>query len=103
MIFAVLSEAAGRGELLLVDGGLCRFRRRKKDGVVVVHEILVLPSHRGRGIGRAMIEEVRRRYPGAPIRAVCPLRYSANGFWAHLGFLAQTQGTRANQTWQLPA
>lgn len=36
-----MSEAADKGELILVDGGMCRYHRRR-DGVVVVREILVL-------------------------------------------------------------
>lgn len=51
MIFTVLSEAADRGELILVPDGLCRYHRRR-DGVVVIHEILVLPFRRRGGIGR---------------------------------------------------
>lgn len=90
MIFAALSEAADRGELLLVEGGLCRWHRRR-DGVVVIRELLVLPSHRGRGIGRALVEHVQRQNPGCILRAVCPLEYPANGFWYRLGFRLSCQ------------
>lgn len=91
MIFTALNEAADRNELLLVDGGMCRFHRRK-DGVVVIREILVLPSSRRLGRGRRMVEEVRRRHPGAKLLARCPVRTSdgrvgeGNAFWRHLGF-----------------
>lgn len=53
MIFAALKEAAERGELLLVEGGLCRWHRRR-DGIVVIREIIVLPPHRRKGVGRAL-------------------------------------------------
>lgn len=85
MIFAALSEAADRGELLLVEGGLCRFRRRK-DGFVVVHEILVLPGCRRAGVGRLLVGRLKQLFPGATLLAKCPTEYAANGFWAHLGF-----------------
>lgn len=85
MIFVALNDAAGRGELLLVDGGMCRFHRRR-DGVVTVHELLVLPTHRRRGIGRALVGRVRELHPAATLRAVCPGEYEANEFWAACGF-----------------
>jgi GNAT superfamily N-acetyltransferase len=86
VIFVALSEAADRGELLLVNGGLMRCHRRR-DGVVVVHEIIVLPGWRRRGVGRQMVNEIRHAYPNAVIRAVCPAEYEANEFWKALGFV----------------
>jgi GNAT superfamily N-acetyltransferase len=98
VIFAALSEAADRGELLLVDCGLCRFHRRR-DGVVVVREILVTPPARRCGVGRRMVAEVQRRHPGATLLARCPVADArgtvapGNVFWAHLGFaLARVEG-----------
>lgn len=85
MIFVALSEAADRGELILRDGGLCRWYRRK-DGVVVIREILVLPDHRRRGIAREMIEKVILQNPGRTLRARCPVKYdSGNAFWKAMG------------------
>jgi len=85
VILVALSEAADCGELLLVEGGLCRFHKRR-DGVVVVRELLVLPDCRRKGIGRALVAAVRQKHPGALIRAVCPAKYEANRFWEALGF-----------------
>lgn len=91
MIFAVLSEAASRSALILVDGGFCRFHRRR-DGIVVIREILVLPASRCLGVGRRMVDEVQRRHPGATLLAKCPVadkdgRVGAgNVFWRKLGF-----------------
>jgi N-acetylglutamate synthase-like GNAT family acetyltransferase len=87
MIFTAMSEAADRGELLLVDGGLCRFHLRR-DGVVVIRELLTLPSVRGLGVGRGLVGAVMTRHPGSLVRAVCPASYRSNGFWAHMGFAA---------------
>lgn len=85
MIFSALAEAADRGELILTEGGLCRWHCRK-DGVVVIREIVVLPELRGRGVGRRMVEEVAARNPVRAIRARCPNRYTSNGFWKKMGF-----------------
>lgn len=85
MIFAALNEAAGRGELLIVNGGLCRFHKRR-DGVVVIRELLVLPSCRGFGTGRGLVETVKVLHPGATLEAKCPRDYPSNGFWERLGF-----------------
>lgn len=88
MIFVALSEAADRGQLILVAGGLCRFHLRK-DGAVTIREIIVLPASRGRGIGRAMVDAVLQQHPGAVVRARCPADYPANGFWERMGFRRQ--------------
>jgi GNAT superfamily N-acetyltransferase len=95
MIFAALTEAADRGELLLTDGGMCRFHRRR-DAVVVVLEVIVLPERRGEGIGRRLVGEVIARAGRAAVRAKCPTRYTSNGFWRHMGFrLAGQERTRS--------
>ena len=68
MIFAAMSEAADRGELILVPDGMCRWHLRR-DGVVVIREILVLPFRRGAGVGRRMVDLVGWKNPGRTIRA----------------------------------
>lgn len=35
MIFAALLESSDRNELVLVDGGLCRWHKRKDESVVI--------------------------------------------------------------------
>lgn len=90
MIFAALSEAADRGELLLVPGGMCRFHRRK-DGTVTIREMLVLPGCRRHGIGRGMIRQITATHPGVLIRARCPAGYEANQFWGRVGFRLASQ------------
>lgn len=85
MIFVALNEAAERGELILVQDGLCRWHKRR-DGVVVIREIIVLPFRRGTGVGRRLVREVCERNPGSRIVAKCPTIYVANAFWRAMGF-----------------
>lgn len=97
MIFAALSEAADRGELVLIEGGMCRWHRRR-DGVVVVREILVLPTHRKEGRGRQMLRIVQRQNPASAVVARCPVGSEANTFWQHMGF-APAAGEDGINTW----
>ena len=107
MIFAALNEAAERGELFLEAGGLCRWHRRK-DGILVVREIVVLPLHRRLGVGRRLVERVQREAPNATMLARCPAQTrdgrvgEANAFWRHLGFTLTGEKNGIN-TWQRPA
>jgi len=91
MIFAALDEAASKGELILVFDGLCRFHRRK-DGVVVIRELIVMPFRRRTGVGRRLLEQLRRRFPGAALEAKCPASYESNGFWRACGFALAEEG-----------
>lgn len=102
MIFVALQEAADKGELLLVESGLCRFHRRR-DGVVVIREMLVLPQHQRQGIGTALFREVLGRAKGSVIRAKCPTSYiSGNAFWKKMGFTLISTENEVN-TWQRPS
>lgn len=95
MIFAALDEAASKGELLLVEGGLCRYHARR-DGTVTIRELLVLPACRGRGIGRSLVQQVQHRHPAAALTARCPVESQANGFWQSLGFELTSHGDEVN-------
>lgn len=85
MIFVAMAEAADRGELILTRDGLLRWHLRR-DGVVVVREIIVLPFRRRTGVGRAMLAELFEANPGRTVRARCPEVYESNGFWRRMGF-----------------
>jgi len=105
MIFNALHEAAQRGELILVNGGLCHYHLRR-DGVLTIREILVLPGRQGLGIGRAMLEQLRQ-VPGARlIRAKCPADLAANRWYQAMGFTAayvdQTRAGGRLYVWELP-
>lgn len=98
MIFAALTEAANRGELLLIDSGLCRWHRRR-DSTVTIREIMVLPLAQRRGLGRKMVELVQAQNPASPLTARCPVALSSNGFWQHMGFVLVGEKGGVN-TWR---
>jgi hypothetical protein len=85
VIFAALSEAAERGELILVPDGMLRWHLRR-DGVVVIREVIVLPLLRRTGIGKGMLRVVQAENPGRTVRARCPVGYESNAFWRAMGF-----------------
>lgn len=97
MLFVVLSEAADRGELLLVSGGLCRFHTRR-DGVTVIREIIVLPERRLLGIGKQLVSAVITAC-GVPVLAKCPRSYPANAFWQRLGFVKEGESNGICEWW----
>jgi len=105
MIFEALSASAERGELLLVDGGLCHYHLRR-DGQLTIREILVLPERRSQGIGTAMLDQLRR-VPGAVcLFAKCPEDLLANEWYAARGFedrgIEVTRSGRRLRLWRLP-
>jgi len=95
MIFETLNESAKRGELILVDGGLCHWHLRR-DGQLTIREILVLPGQRSQGIGTTILDQLKQ-IPGAlSIFAKCPSNLPANGWYERLGF--QCEGTETTRT-----
>ena len=94
MIFNALYDAAKRGELILIGGGMCHYHLRR-DGVLTIREIIVLPEMQGQGIGSAILTELVR-VPGVRvIRAKCPEGLEANGWYRVCGFnLAFVEATR---------
>lgn len=99
MIFVILQEAASRGELILVENGLLRWKKRKRDGVVVIHEILVQPWAFRRGVGKEMVRQVLEKNPGCDILARCPISYESNHFWESIGFINEGEIKGLNQWW----
>ena len=79
MIFQSLYESSIRGELILVDGGICHWHLRK-DGQITIREIIVLPERQGSGIGSKILESLRRISGAKSIVARCPSELPAN-YW----------------------
>lgn len=90
MVFEILYEAAKRGELLLVDGGMCHWHLRR-DGQLTIREIISTK----RGAGRQMLECLKR-IDADSIFAKCPADLEANGWYDKMGF--QEEGTEITKT-----
>lgn len=104
MIFETLYESAARGELILVDGGLCRWHLRR-DGQLTIREIIVLPELQGRGIGARMLARLRTTHGATSIFAKCPTDLPANRWYAAMGFelegVETTPSGRELKLWRL--
>lgn len=70
--------------LLLVDGELCGYARcREDDGFgVYVYDLLVLRPHRGRHLGRALMERVCTDFPGQTVYVMSDVDL----YYAKLGY-----------------
>lgn len=99
MIFESLYESAERGELILIDGGCCRWHLRR-DGTITIYEIL---SQRP-GAGQEMLARLRAAGARA-ITAKCPADLPANDWYKRRGFrCAAIETTRSGRTlnvWRL--
>jgi len=92
MIFESLHESAERGELILIDGGYCRWHLRR-DGVITIYEILSTRP----GAGGEMLAKLRTY--DRPIQAKCPDNLSSNAWYAWRGFrLIRTETTPSGRT-----
>ncbi len=85
MLFVVLSEAVQRGELFLVDGGLCHWHQCR-DGSITIRDILVLPDRQRQGIGTTLLARLEAKHP-THLTARCPTHYPSNTWWSHQGFV----------------
>lgn len=104
MIFEALHESAQRGELLLIDGGYCRWHLRR-DGQLTILEIISTRA----GAGTQMLEQLKQtgRLKGAKcIVAKCPADLQSNGWYQAKGFskkkTEQTKTERQVNVWRLP-
>jgi hypothetical protein len=98
MIFETLKESAERGELLLIDGGYCRWHLRR-DGIITIYEIIATRS----GAGSEMLATLKAQ--GYPIRAKCPAELAANEWYERRGFecvsVETTRSGREINVWLL--
>ncbi len=95
MIFETLVAAADKGELLLVDGGLCHWHLRR-DGQLTIYELIVLPERRRQGIGRRILGQLKGTPGAASILARCPANLDANAWYERMGFARE--GTETTRT-----
>ena len=81
MCFENLYESSQRGELLLIDGGMCHWHLRR-DGQLTIREIISTRP----GAGSVMLEQLKMT-PGANcIVAKCPVDLASNQWYAKHGF-----------------
>ena len=104
MVFEALNDSMDRGELILLNGAMCRFHHRR-DGQITIHEILVNPSIRRSGWGSCLLGMLRERRGAKCIVAKCPTDLDASGWYPKVGFrLTRTETTRSGRVlnvWQL--
>jgi hypothetical protein len=101
MIFETLFESAQRGELLLINGGLCHWHLRR-DKQLTIREIISTSP----GAGSKMLECLKST-PGANnIFAKCPADLKANNWYQRRGFtfegIETTRSGRELKLWRLP-
>lgn len=82
MCFEQLFDSAQRGELLLVDGGMCHWHLRR-DGQLTIREIISLQP----GVGAAMLDTLKRTPGALCIVAKCPVDLDSNHWYARRGFV----------------
>lgn len=101
MIFETLSESSERGELMLVDGGMCHWHLRR-DGQLTIREIISTQ----RGAGSQILNRLRW-IPGATsLYAKCPADLPANEWYSRRGFvleaIGETKTGRRLHCWRFP-
>lgn len=84
MIFETLYESAVKGELILIDGGYCRWHLRR-DGQITIYEII---STR-RGAGSQMLDMLKEVDDAISIFARCPSDLDANKWYERKGFIME--------------
>ena len=88
MIFETLWESAQKGELLLVDGGMCHWHLRR-DGQLTIREIIATR----RGAGSEMLSVLRQTPGTTSLFAKCPADLVANDWYARRGFRCEGEET----------
>ena len=97
MIFDSLFESANRRELILLDGGMCHWHLRR-DGIITLREIIVLPQEQRKGIGKKILNMLLKVYGAKEIIARCPEKLNSNSWYEHMQFkLIGHQKTRTGK------
>lgn len=88
MCFEQMYDSMQRGELLLIDGGLCHWHLRR-DGQLTIREII---STR-KGAGARMLEILKQTPDAVSLFAKCPIDLASNAWYARRGFICEGQET----------
>jgi len=81
MVFEILYKASKEKKLILIDGGLCHFNKRK-DGQLTILEIISIKT----GAGSKMLEMLKKVSDINLIIAKCPSDLESNKWWKKRGF-----------------
>lgn len=80
MIFDALLESANKNELILIDGGFCRWHMRR-DNKITIYEIISIKK----GSGGKMLNILINKNPTSII-ARCPKKLNSNEWYKKMGF-----------------
>lgn len=89
--FEKLHEAHQKNELILVDGGMCRWHLRR-DKQLTIHEII---SQRP-GAGSEMLTQLKTTPDATSIFAKCPADLPSNNWYNRRGFALEETETLAS-------
>lgn len=100
MIFETLWGSSKKGELILIDGGLCHWHLRR-DKQITIREII---SQR-KGAGIEMLNILKTKGADS-LFAKCPADLESNGWYKKMGFILEGTETsksgRVINHWRLP-
>jgi hypothetical protein len=100
VIFETLHESAQRGELLLIDGGMCHWHLRR-DGQLTIREVISTRP----GAGSEMLGRLKRTPGALSLFAKCPTDLAANDWYVRRGFVLEaaetTKSGRRLNHWRL--
>lgn len=99
-----LAKSIDQGELFVSENaaeviGFVDFHHRRDEQTTLYH-IAVEPAHRGKGLGRALVEALiadARQHGKSYIQLKCPQDLTANAFYQHLGFRRATTDTETRR------
>lgn len=99
-MFEQLYASSQKNELILIDGGMCRWHMRR-DGVAVIYEIIATRP----GAGSEMLAALKSTAGACCIVAKCPADLESNAFYARKGFVLdhteQAKSGRSINVWRL--
>lgn len=84
MIFNALYESSLKGELILIDGCICRFHLRR-NGQITILEIISTKK----GAGSIVLDKLKNINGATSIFAKCPVDLESNSWYKYKGFVLE--------------
>lgn len=102
--FTELYDSAKKGELILIDGGICQYHLRR-DGQITIHSIISISPGAGSKMFKMLLKEAKQKKAFCLV-AKCPSNLESNKWYKKKGFKKTTteklkSGTIIN-VWHLP-